>query len=311
VTRRLAQLSRRPGLEAKIAAAYGGVHAGNPKDWQSVIGYALYQVARDHQADALALLRAEIDNSSDVAFLQTMRDLFRGILRPDDEQQALTRLTAVARDEHEAMMYNLQLASFLERNGHVDDAIKIIDRLSAEHPTNVGVVEESAHFYWRAGLLDRALDLYKRTLAQARGPNRRRLTMELARRQFDAGKPGESETTLRVFYDQNRLDSEVFGELTRVLGAQNKLQKLEAVYREAFKDVREAGLVGDDARARLADLRTGMIRTLTGLGKYQEALDQHIEIINYFPEDADRLATAMVFAERHGLNDRLVGYYEK
>jgi predicted Zn-dependent protease len=311
VTRRLAQLSRRPGLAARIDSAYAVAHSANPKDWQSIIGYALYQVAREHQADALASLRSEIDKSSDVAFLETMRDLFRSILRPEDEQQALTRLAAAARDEHEAIMYNLQLASFLERNNHVDDAVKIIDRLGAEHPTNVGVVEESAQFYWRAGLLDRTIDLYKRTLAQARGPNRRRLTLELAHRQSDSGKPGDAEATLRAFYDQNRSDTEVFGELTRVLGAQNKLEELEALYASALRDVRESGLVGDEARGRLADLRTGMIGTLTSLGKYKEALDQQIEIINYFPEDADRLSTVVVYAERHGLIDRLVAYYEK
>src|SRR5260370_15615277 len=160
-------------------------------------------------------------------------------------------------------------------------------------------------------MLDRALDLYKRTLAQAREPNLRRLTLELGRRQSDAGKPADAEATLRAFYAENRLDTEVFAELAGVLGAQNKLQELATLYQDAFKDVREAGLVGDEARSRMAELRTGMIDTLTGQGKYQEALDQHIEIINYFPEDADRLGTAIVFAERHGLADRLLGYYEK
>src|SRR5262249_57962419 len=54
-----------------------------------------------------------------------------------------------------------------------------------------------------------------------------------------------------------------------------------------------------------------MIRTLDTLGKYADALDQHIEIINSFPEDSDRLATAIEYAERHSLIERLVGYYEK
>ena len=54
-----------------------------------------------------------------------------------------------------------------------------------------------------------------------------------------------------------------------------------------------------------------MIRTLDSLGKYQDAVDQHIEIINGFPEDADKLATAIDYAEQHSLIDRLVGYYEK
>ena len=57
-------------------------------------------------------------------------------------------------------------------------AIGMIDKLVADFPTNAGIVEESAKFYWRAGLLDRALDLYKRTLARAQGPNRRALTLQ-------------------------------------------------------------------------------------------------------------------------------------
>src|SRR5262249_56415967 len=125
----------------------------------------------------------------------------------------------------------------------------------------------------------------RRRWAEARGPNHGRLTLGLARREPDAGNPADAETTLRTYYAENRLDTEVFGELTSVLGAQNKLQELAVLYQDAFKDVREAGLVGDEARSRLAELRAGMIQTLTGLGKYQEALDQHIEIINYFPED--------------------------
>jgi Tfp pilus assembly protein PilF len=54
-----------------------------------------------------------------------------------------------------------------------------------------------------------------------------------------------------------------------------------------------------------------MIRTLTSLGKLEDAVDQHIEIINAFPEDADRLANAFEFSEKHNLSARLTGYYEK
>ncbi|MFY9571933.1 MAG: tetratricopeptide repeat protein, partial [Blastocatellia bacterium] len=311
VATRLAQLSRRAGLAERIAAAYERARAANPGDWQLIVGYADYQAESDHQADALAMLRTEVERSSDVAFLESVRDLFRLILRPEDEQRVISRLAAVARDEHEAMMYRLQLAAFLERHGQVDAAIALIDKLVTEYPTNVGVVEESAQFYWRAGLLDRSLDLYKRTLARAAGPNRKSFTLLLARRQIDANKLADAEGTLRAFYSENRSDSEVFAELARTLGAENKLNDLAALYQEAFKEAREAGLGGEETRARIAELRGGMIRTLDSLGKHQDALDQHIEIINSFPEDADRLATAMDYAEQHNLIERLTGYYEK
>ncbi|HLF84626.1 MAG TPA: tetratricopeptide repeat protein, partial [Blastocatellia bacterium] len=311
VSKRLTQLSKRAGLAEKIAAAYERARSVDPGDWQLVIGYAGYQAERDHQADALTMLRAEVSRSSDVAFLESVRDLFRAILRPEDEQQVITRLMAVARDEREAMMYRLQLASFLERHGQVDAAIGLIDKLAGDYPTNAGVVEESAKFYWRAGLLDKSLDLYKRTLARSLGSNRRSFALLLARRQFDANKLGDAEATLRAFYNENHLDTEVFGELARTLGAENKLNDLAALYQEAFKEAREAGLGGDETRSRVAGLRDGMIRTLDSLGKHQDAVDQHIELINSFPEDPDRLAAAIDYAEQHSLIERLVGYYEK
>ncbi len=311
VARRLAQLSRRAGLAERINAAYQSARSANPDQWQSIIGYAVYLAERDRQADALAHLRSEVDRSTNVAFLESVRDLFRTILRPEDEQQVITRLASIARDEREAMMYRLQLAAFLERQEKKDAAVSVIDRLVAEYPTNLGVVEESAQFYWRAGLVDKSLDLYKRTLARARGANRRTLTLQLARRQSEANKLQDAEATLRAFYNENRADTEVFGELARTLGAQNRLADLAELYQGAFKDVRESGLAGDEAKARMVELRLGMVKTLDRLGKRQEALDQYIEVINLLPEDADRLATAIDYAERHNLTDRLVGYYEK
>lgn len=311
VAKRLAQLSRRKGLAEKITAVYGKARAARPDDWHLVLGFAAYQAERDHQSDALAMLRTEVSRSTDVAFLESVRDLFRAILRPEDERQVIERLAVAARDEREAMAYRLQLASFLERQGQKDAAINLIDKLTADYPTNLGVIEEAAGFYWRAGLQDRSLDLYKRTLARARGASRRSLTLQLARRQMDAARLGDAEATLRAYYNDHRFDTEMFGELARTLSAANKLNDLQSLYQEAFKDARESGLGADETLIRMAELRAGMIRTLAGLGKHQDALDQHIEIINTFPEDADRLADAIDYAESHSLLDRLTAYYEK
>ncbi|MEW6211619.1 MAG: tetratricopeptide repeat protein [Acidobacteriota bacterium] len=305
VAARLSQLARRRGVAEKIAAAYTRARAEHPSDWQAIIGYAVYQAERDQAADALATLRNEVAKSSDVAFLESVRDLFRAILRPEDEQQVITRLAAVARDERESIQYQLQLAAFLERHNQAARAMEIIDKLVAQYPTNVGVIEESTKFYWRGGLSDRAIDLYKRSLAEARGPNRRSLALQLARRQTDAGRLADAEMTLRAYYAENRDDAEVFAALAQNLGAQNKLEPLAELYRAAFKDARESG-IGD-----IASLREGMIKTLDSLGKFQEAVDQYIELINDDPENADLVARAIDYSERHSLIDRLTAYYEK
>src|SRR5262245_14334453 len=209
-TKRLAQLSRRPGVAEKIASAFQKARSSSPADWQLVIGYAHYQAEREHPADALALLRTEVSRANDVAFLETTRDLFRAILRPEDEQQVITRLTEVARDEREAMMYRLQLAAFLERRNQVDAAIAVVDRLVAEYPTNIGVIEETSQFYWRAGLLDRSIDLYKRTIARSVGANKRTFRLRLARMQAEANKLADAEGTLREVYNEDRSDTQAF-----------------------------------------------------------------------------------------------------
>jgi cellulose synthase operon protein C len=309
VAKRLAQLSRRKGLDEKIAAEYRRASSANRADWELVVGYASYLAERNQVADALAMLRTEVARSTDIGFLETVRDLFRQILRPEDEQQVLSRLAGVARDERESMTYRLQLASFLERKNQVDAALGVIDKLVADYPTNVGVVEESAKFYWRAGMVERSLALYKQTLARAQGTNVRTITLQLARRQMQANRLEDAEKTLRSFYDGNRTDTEVFGELAKTLGAANKLNELTELYLSGLKDVKDAG--GENTREQVAELRLGMIKTLNALGKYQDAVDQHIEIINNFPEDENRLAAAIDYAEKHNLVERLTIYYEK
>jgi predicted Zn-dependent protease len=311
VGKRLAQLSRRPGVADKISVAFQKARAASPNDWELIIGYASYQAERGQVADALAMLRTEVSHATDVGFLETTRDLFRAILRPEDEQQVIARLSVVARDEREAMTYRLQLAAFLEQHNQVDDAIAIIDKLISDFPTNVGVIEESSQFYWRAGLLDRALDLYKRTIAIAVGSNKRSFTLQLARMQSEANKLGDAEATLRAVYAEDHSDTQAFGELAKVLGAENKLEELSTLYQEAFKEARESGLGGDETRARIVDMRVGLIKAQDALGRYDAAVDQYIETINAYPEDAERLQSGLEYAEQHGLVPRMVAYYEK
>src|SRR4030095_8265964 len=76
VAKRLAQLSKRPDLADRIAVAFEKARGANPNDWQLIIGYASYQAERDHQAEALSLLRTEVDRSADITFLESVPGSF-------------------------------------------------------------------------------------------------------------------------------------------------------------------------------------------------------------------------------------------
>ena len=308
---RLAHLAKRPGVASRIAAQWDRARSAHQGDWQYVIGYAVYLKDRQENSAALALLSSEVRQYSDVPFLESVRELFRYLLRPEDEQLVLERLVAVARDEREVMMYRLQLASFLERHNKKDAAAGLIDKLVADFPTNAGVIDESEKFYWRAGMPDRSLDLFKRTIQVAKGSNRRALTIRMARRQSEAGRLADAEATLRAFYNENRTDAEIFRELAQTLGAAGKVAELADLYKSAVDDLRKSGLNYESTKFRIAELREGMARAYDRLGRYQDAIDQQIEVINQLPEDPDKLAIALEYAERHNLTPRLTAYYEK
>jgi tetratricopeptide (TPR) repeat protein len=300
---RLAQLARRGGLPEKIESAYRRAVASNPNDWQLHIGYAQYLAKRDMVPEALALLRGEASRSADVAFLESIRELFGSSLRPEDEHFVLERLVAAARDERESIGYRLQLALWLERRNRAEAAKKIIDSLTADHPTNAGVIEESEKFYWRAGFQGQSFDLLKRSLELARGSNRRNLALILARRQIEAGQLDQAEATLRKLYEGDRSDAEAFSELARVLADEGKMEELVALYKLALRE--------SQGRERQAEIRSGMIRALDQLGKREEALSEHIQILNLSPEEEARLVAALSYAEQNNLVDKLTSYYEK
>jgi cellulose synthase operon protein C len=308
---RLVDFAARPGGLDRIKSAYEAERAAAPDEWQLALGYADFLRTLDRTSDAVAVLDREVDARNDAAFVEEARGRFKSWRQPASEQRALERLVVVARDERDSLRARLRLAEFLDQSGKADAAAVVFDRLVAEHPTNAGVVEEAAHYYWRAGRRDKATALYKTTIAKASSDYRKKFALDLARRQADAKQLAEAEATLREYYAGNALDMDVFTALVRVLGDANKQDELAKLYGEGLARIREAGFTPEDENARIAELRTGMIEAQSKLGRFADAVDQYIEIVNRAPEDADVLDAAFDFASRHDLMSRLVAYYEK
>ncbi len=308
---RLAELSRRDGVLAQVASAYEAQRRAKPAEWQLAIGYADFLRALDRTGEAVGALNREVASSHDVAFLEEARDRFRQWRSTESEERALRRLGDEARDERERIRARLQLAAFLEQQSRAGDASGVFDQLVADNPTNAGVLEEATRFYWRAGQLDKSAALSRTVIAKAQGEYKKRFVTELARRQADAGRLGDAEATLRTYFDENALDMEIFGALAKVLGDAKRDADLATLYATALKRVREANLDEYSERDQVASLRTGMIASLTALNRYQEGVDQQIEIVNCDAESVTALDTAYDYAARYDLVPRLVGYYEK
>jgi predicted Zn-dependent protease len=306
---RLAEIYDRAG--AKIQNAYEHEHLARRDDWQLVLGYA--DLLRDVglTGDAVAVLNREVEASSEVAFVEEARSRFELWSSRESELRAMKRLVDIARDEREAIRARLQLADMYEKQRREADAAAAFDSLVADYPTNAGVLEEAGQYFWRVGRREHAVEIYRATIAKAEGEFRKRFVRQLARKQSDAGQFAEAELTLRALYTSGPLDLELFADLAGVLGKAKRHEALAELYKDALGRVRTAGLDDVAERAQLEQLRTGMIATLDGLKRYQDAVDQYIEIINKDPENTVILDAAYEYAARHELLPRLGGYYEK
>ena len=299
-TERLVVLSRRKGGAAAIEAAFQA-RLAKQNTPELILGYAEYLKRAEQRNASLNLLAREAGQRREIPFLEAVRDEFRAAGRHADEQKVLERLVAVARDERENIKYRLQLAAFFEQHNQKPAALQTLKSLAREFPNNLGVIQEVGRFYERLGAIDQAVALTQESRQIATGDYRRKLTLQLARQQRAAGQMAAAETTLREWYAANPTDTEAFTELARLLGEARRDADLAALYRQ--------GLASLAAGASEYELRKGYIGVLTRLGRHQEAVDQHIELINRKPEDMSRLRVALRYAEQHNMLDRITRYY--
>lgn len=297
---RLTQLAPRKNYGARIESAFTQ-RRGARNSTELVLGYIAYLKAANRTEDAVRLLVAETGSRTELDFLESARAEFRSQNRPDEERRTTERLISLARDEREAIKYRLQLGSFHEQRNQNAEAVAIFDRLAADFPTNLGVIQESAQFYGRIGQLDKAIALQQRAREAAIGDYKRQLTLQLARRQIEATKYADAETTLRAWYKDNPTDNETFTLLAQVLGRNGRSDALVALYKEGLGNLKQG--------ADESGLRLGYIDVLTSLKQYTEATDQYIEVINRNPEDPGTLNSAMRFAAKYDQLPRLTKYY--
>src|SRR5438270_3011761 len=89
-------------------------------------------------------------------------------------------------------------------------------------------------------------------------------------------------------------------------------QGLRDFYTQKIQLFKQAKDLSDDSKkVQIAALRRGLIPALTSLKDYAGAVDQYIEIINAYPEDAGVAAEAAYYAQRHQHKDQLLGFYAK
>src|SRR5205085_2433194 len=207
--RRLVTLYKRPAVPAQlreaVAQARASARAGSAHDDSAlVLGYVSLLQAVGQQQEASVLLRQEIATNHDQDFLDSARAVFSDAEDTDGERAALRQLTQAARGPHSRISYRLQLAASYAGTGEMDGAASVLDELIAQYPTNYGVLNEAASFYWRLGRRAAALNVLRAGATHGRGRFHYLFARKLAARELELNHSREAERVLLALHNEDK-----------------------------------------------------------------------------------------------------------
>ncbi len=307
--RRLMTLGRRKAthslVEEKTVAA---ARQGSPRAVDLRIALLENQ---GRPAEIHQLLHAEVTRATSTERLAELRSAAARFHFNDTSERALERVVALTNDPVEKLEAQLDLANFRESRKDLTGAQEELNGVLRENPEILGVIRANVNFYNRTKQLTQAVTVLENAAASAVAPYKKDLLKEAASTATEGRDYAEARKILDRLLADDPYDGDLLAAKANTYAQQGDSEALAAFYRQTLDSMNQAPLPPLDKQARVAGLRRGYILALTKLERYQEGLDQYIEILNRYPEDELLTTEAAHYAESHNLADRLTGYYEK
>jgi tetratricopeptide (TPR) repeat protein len=267
--------------------------------------------AQGRKTDLPAFLLAALDHSNSVETLESIENMGREKSLESVRQHSLERQAAVSTDPIRRLELRYSLVSFYEQKKDLAAAQQNVETLYKENPRVLGVVRSTVDFYWRNKLQQRAIDVLAQAAKDSYPALKAKFTFEQARKMTDAGQYETARKLLLGLLAASPSNAEYLAAAAETYARAGDNAGLRDFYQEKIKYFQKANLSSDERKERIAALRRGLIPALTSLKDYAGAVDQYIEIINAYPEDAGVTGEAAYYAQRHQRKDQLLGFYAK
>jgi cellulose synthase operon protein C len=308
---RLLSLARRPKFKAAVDR--GTAHIADAQNPAIVSIRLRVQVlkAQDRTADIQSFLLALIGRTDSIELVEQLEALAQQEALEDVLQRAIEQEVKLTTDPVRRLEMRYSLVQLFESKKDYAAAQKNIEALYQENPKILGVVRATVDFYWRRKMQQRAIDVLLQAAKDSYPALRDKFDYEAARKSTDAGNFGLARQLLDPLLQQSPYDAELLAAMADTYARAGDSSALRNFYVDKLALFRHAPFAPDERIRRIAELRRGLIPALTQLKDYAGAVDQYIEIINQFPEDADLPAEVALYAEQHALQSRVTAFYAK
>jgi Tfp pilus assembly protein PilF len=308
---RLLQLAtRKSARDAVDAATQKAVAAGN-YDLTAVQLRVDVLEAQQRQQDLPVFLIAALDHTSSVETLENIETMAKDKSLEAVRQHALERQAAVSTDPIRRLELRYALVNFYEQKKDLSAAQQNVEALYKENPRIMGVVRFTVDFYWRNKQQQRAIDVLMQAAKDSYPVLKTQFTFETARKMTEIGQYDPARKLLLGLIQADPYNGEYLAAVAETYSRAGDNAGLRDFYQDKIRLFQKAGLAADDRKARIATLRRGLVPPLATLKDYAGAVDQYIEIINAYPEDAGLVSEAAIFAQRYQRKDQLLNFYTK
>lgn len=307
---RLFALARKPALRSVVEKGTTGLlQQASPSS--SAIQLRAGILEAEHRKQDLAVeLKSVITQTSSFDVLDAVTSAARSHTLPEVEEADLRRQIALTTDPVRNLQLRYQLVDLLgQRDGAA--AAREIDAVYREQGKILGVVRATVDYDWDHDRRQQAVSVLMES-AEASYPDlKNQFQWEAARKLTELGDYARSRTLLTSLLSGKALDAGYEASMADNLARAQDATGLEAFYRSQLELVRKSSLVADERQQRIGQLRRGMIAAATQLGGFHDAIDQYIELINAYPDDATLTQEAALYAVAHGAREQLFGFYQK
>jgi len=308
---RLMQLATRKSGHDAVDAATDKAVVASKYDLSTIELRVAVLEAQARKQDLASFLISALDHSSSVETLESIENMAKEKSLETVRQHALERQAAISGDPVRRLELRYALVGFYEQKKDLVSAQKNVETLYQENPKIMGVVRSTVDFYWRNKLQQRAIDVLMQASRVAYPALKTQFTYEAARKMTEVGQYEPARKLLLALLEGSPYDGAYLAAVADTYARAGDNAGLRDFYQDKIKLFQKSTLSSDDRKTRIATLRRGLIPALTALKDYAGGVDQYIEIINVYPEDAGLTSEAAFYAQRYQRKDQLLNFYSK
>jgi predicted Zn-dependent protease len=267
--------------------------------------------AQNRKAELASLLDSLVESATTIEQAADIESIAEQKSLELVRQHALEKQATLASDPVTRLQLRHALVRLYESRKDLASAQRNIEALYKDNPKILGVVRSTVDFYWRVKLYPQAIAVLQQAAKDAYPELGKQFRFEVARKSTEAHQFEQARAVLANLLQDSPYNSQYLAAMADTYAQAGDQQGLKKFYLDKIALFRTAPFSNDERKAQIAALRRGLIPALTRLEDFAGGVDQYIELINNFPEDAGLVTEAALYGLRYKRQQQLLDFYGK